>query len=70
MKRIILFLIRRRLHIGLYEAFRFSNQKSSRDFYSIGNTAIWKWDSSIGKLIPSNVSLNWILNDECEIIKL
>lgn len=71
MKRIIIFLIRRRLGIKKYENFRFKNQSSESDFYYFESERLMKvvkCKKSVATL--SNVSLNWLLNDECEIIKL
>lgn len=69
MKRLILFLIRRRLHVNIYEEFRFSNQKSPYDFYFIDHAGIWKYDRSSRRITKSHVSLNWILDDRCKIVK-
>ena len=70
MKRLILFLIRKRLHLRKYEPFKFSNQKSKTDFYYFDNDHLMKCDSSIGTIIESHVSLNWILNDDCCVCDL
>ena len=67
MKRLIFFLIRRRLKLHKWEEFRFSNQKSPYDYYFFGNSSLWKYTHSMGRIIKANVSLNWILDDECEI---
>lgn len=65
--RIVLFLIRRKLGIKKFQEFQFANQKTDA-IYFFGHTGInkrWK-----GEEVPSNVSLKWILNDKCEIIKI
>lgn len=66
MKRLILFLIRRRLHISLYQPFRFNNQKSKYDLYWFTKDGIIKLTGGIE--IKSHVSLNWILDEQCKII--
>ena len=77
MKRLILFLIRRRLGLKLNEQFRFANQNSPYDFYFFTPYALMKYEyrrnvpgiSFMGNLVKAHVSLNWLLDDECEIIK-
>lgn len=68
MKRLILFLIRRKLHVMLYEPFRFNNQKSHYDFYYITNDAVMKYHYLACRTVESNVSLNWLLNKNCKIL--
>lgn len=71
MRRLILFLIRRKLGLAKYEPFQYTNQKSDA-VYFFGATGIWKvWTDKLGrsKLEKSHVSVNWILSDGCEIIK-
>lgn len=71
MKRLIIFLIRKHLGLKLGEEFQFVNQKSDKDTYYFDQEGLikieyvgrYKWESK-----PSNVSLNWLLNDECEIV--
>lgn len=73
MKRIIMFLIRKRLGLKKLERFKFRNQKSQNDYYYFENECLMKevcFDNYSSITIKSNVSLNWILNDECKIIKL
>lgn len=65
LKRLIIFLIRRRLGLKKYQRFRFVNQKSNVDFYYFTETRIEKWNGFATE--KSNVSLNWLLDDECEI---
>lgn len=65
LKRLIIFLIRRRLGLKKYQRFRFANQKSNIDFYYFTETQIEKWNGFATE--KSNVSLNWLLDDECEI---
>ena len=67
MVRLIVFLIRKRLGLGKYELFRFDNQKSKYDCYYFSTHGVKKVRSD-GFISPSNVSLNWLLNKECNII--
>lgn len=67
MRKFILFLIRRKLHVRKWQRFQFANQKTSAEYY-FGENVIWKeWN---GKLEKSHVSLNWLLDPECEICKV
>lgn len=78
MKRLILFLIRRRLGLKLNEPFKFANQNSRYDFYWFTPYALLKYEyredvvgfGLIGSTDKAHVSLNWLLDDECEIIKV
>lgn len=69
MKRLIVFLIRRRLGLKKGEWFRFANQNSPADVY-------YFTDHGVVKLVhgrnarPSRVSLNWLLDDECVVRKV
>ena len=65
-KRLILFLVRRRLGLKKYELFQFTNQKTIAVYY-FSDSGIMK-DNSL-TIAKSNVSLNWLLDDECEIKK-
>lgn len=69
MKRLIIFLIRKRLGLKKYEEFQFVNQKNKKVRYYFGDDAVWKADPGYAKLVESSVSLNWLLNDECAIVK-
>ena len=73
LNKLILFLIRRKLHIRKWQKFRFENQKSKRDYYYFNNKNIIKVQyynkyTKSSLRIPSNVSLNWLLNKKCKII--
>lgn len=72
MTRLILFLIRLKLGLKKGEAFRFTNQKNKNDEYYFSNIGVWKIHT-INDLIHislSNVSLNWLLDPNCEIEKV
>lgn len=66
-KRMIVYLVRKRLGLKRCERFRFVNQKSNA-FYYFTSTQVMKADWSGTR--ESSVSLNWLLNDECTIVKV
>lgn len=73
MTRLILFLVRRKLGLKKGEWFRFTNQKNKEDKYFITNDEVVKMTRSSNGFIyakPSNVSLNWLLDPNCEIEKV
>ena len=67
MKALIIFLIRKRLHLRKGECFQFNNQKGNA-LYFFNRTAVMKITDTNCK--PSNVSLNWLLNKHCRITKV
>lgn len=67
MKRLIIFLIRTRLGVKKYESFRFTGQKSNAVYYFTETGVMKNWR---GEVEPSNVSLNWLLDDNCEVTGL
>lgn len=71
-KRLIIFLVRKRLGLKKYEAFRFSNQKSKTELYYFSDTEVLKIGGMYfeEKSELSSVSLNWLLDDNCQIKKL
>ena len=48
MTRLILLLIRKKLRVKKYEAFRFANQKSKYDYYFFTSNRLMKHGSSFG----------------------
>ena len=66
-KRFIFFLIRRRLGVGLWEAFRFVGQKSNAIYFITEDAVMKEWRNDVDK---SGVSINWLLDDECKIEKV
>ena len=71
MKRLIIFLIRRRLGLKKNERFRFANQKST-DIYWFTDTALVKDVCpylGYEKVVNSGVKLNYLLSDECKVVK-
>ena len=74
MKRLIVFLIRKRLGLKRNEHFRFANQASEKHYYYFTSDCLIKmrWSARWNKYIsdPSGCSLNWLLDDNCEIVKV
>ena len=66
MKRIIVFLIRKRLGLKKEQPFIFSNQRLKEEYYYFTKDMIMK-HTFYGSDRPSNVSLKWLLDDKCEI---
>ena len=66
-KRLILFLIRMRLGLSKFEAFRFANQNSDHDYYYFTSDCILKYTASTQNTRKSNVSINWLLDPNCKI---
>ena len=75
MKRLITFLVRKRLGLKKYQYFRFTNQKTD-DIYYFTETALVKKQlkyvnsDRIVVTLLSGVSLNWLLNKDCKIRKV
>lgn len=67
LKRLIVFLIRRKLGVKKYEGFRFTNQKGNA-VYWFTSEGLFKSESYFTTM--SKVSLNWLLDDECEVKKV
>lgn len=66
-KKLVLFLIRRRLGLKKGETFQFVNQHNKQEYYWFGDDMLWKYELT-GKT-DAHVSLNWLLHDECKIVK-
>lgn len=66
MRRLIIFLIRKKLGLKEYSDFRFANQKSEAVYYFNERELV---KIEYGLITPSNVSLNWLLSDECKITR-
>lgn len=71
MKRLIIFLVRKRLGLKKGEHFRFIEQKHRGDYYYFESECLKKVtvDGNIMVEGLSRVSLNWLLNDDCVIQK-
>ena len=72
MKRLIIFLVRKKLGLKKGEHFRFANQASRYNTYYFTDDAVMKhfgrWKGADD--VKSSVSLNWLLDDECKIVKV
>lgn len=68
MRRFIIFLIRMKLGVKKHQTFRFDNQKSKTDTYYFTATHLLKIEGC--GIREANVSLNWLLDDKCKIIKI
>ena len=72
MNRLIIFLVRKKLGLKKGEHFRFVNQLNPYNTYYFTDNAVMKhfgrWKGSDD--VKSSVSLNWLLDDECEIVKV
>ena len=69
MKKLIIFLIRKRLGLKKFECFGFVGQKSN-DYYWFTEDDVMKFESSSETEKPSSVSLHWLLDDNCKIFKI
>lgn len=86
MRRLIMFLIRRKLGVKKFEYFMFANQKSD-DIYYIDSLNLMKisshdthgkksyrdhplYEGRHAKYSRSSASFNWIMSDECKVLYL
>jgi hypothetical protein len=67
--RLIIFLLRKKFGLKKYEGFRFANQKSKVNAYYFNDTELVKEDVENHIIRLSNVKLNFLLSDECQIVK-
>lgn len=73
MKKLIIYLIRRRMGLKLGERFQFTNQNeiNNEQYYFFTDSALMKiWtnkNSGREYITYAGVSLNWLLDDKCEI---
>lgn len=66
LSKLIIFLIRMKLHLRKGEQFQFDNQKTD-SVYWFTEGALMKMER--GFRYESSVSLNWLLNKDCKIRK-
>lgn len=69
-RRIVIFLVRKRLGLKTYEGFRFINQASKTNWYMFTNSELLKVTYNNTYIRQSSVSLNWLLDDKCVIKKV
>lgn len=67
MRRLVLFLIRKKLGLRKYECFKFNNQKTEAVYYFTESNIVKSWR---GQTMLSGVSVNWLLDDNCKIEKV
>ncbi len=67
MKRIIMFLLRKKLGLRKDQRFQFDGQKSDAVYYISGSHIMKHYR---GRTTLSNVSVNWLLSDECDVIPM
>lgn len=66
-KKLILYLIRKKLGVKKFETFMFVGQKSPINFYYFDENNLLKVEPDKGCTWKSHVSLNWLLDDKCKI---
>ena len=67
MRRLVIFLIRKRLRLKKYEEFRFVGQKSYAVYYFTEQSLMKRWR---GQTMQSGVSVNWLLDNDCSIERI
>lgn len=64
MRKIVIFLIRKKLGLRTYEKFRFVNQKTDAIYYFTEGNIMKLWRN---QTMLSGVSVNWLLDKDCKI---
>lgn len=64
LEKLIIFLIRLKLHLKRGQAFQFDNQKTDSVYWFTEGT-LMKMEN--GHRYEASVSLNWLLNRDCKI---
>lgn len=67
LKRLIIFLVRKKLGVKKWQEFQFANQKSTVDRYFFTDNDLSKYVGEEGIVRPAKVNLNWLLDDDCEL---
>lgn len=65
MNKLVLYLVRKRLGLKKFELFRFIGQKSKTVYFFADQRIVKVYRG--GKEVPSRVSLNWLISDNCKI---
>lgn len=68
--KLIVFFLRRKFGLKKYQSFRFKNQRSKVNAYYFTDDELMKSDVENTTIRPSNVKLNYLLSDECQIEKV
>lgn len=63
--RLIIFLVRIKLGLKKYERFQFVGQKSDAMYYFTKRNVMKICGN--GYIRPSGVSINWLVNEDCEV---
>ena len=66
MRKLVIFLIRKKLGLKKYEKFRFVNQKTDAIYYITEDNIMKIWRN---QTMLSGVSVNWLLDNDCEIYR-
>lgn len=66
MRKIVIFLIRKKLGLRKYEKFRFVGQKTDAIYYFTEDNVMKIWRN---QTMLSGVSVNWLLDNDCKIHK-
>lgn len=69
LRRLIIFLVRKKLGLKKYQTFQFKNQKSDIEYYWFNEDTVRKMCNN-GIAEDSSVSLNWLLSDDCVVIAI
>lgn len=64
MNRFIIFLIRKKLGLKKFQHFKFIGQKTDAVYWFTESNIMKRWN---GHTTLSGVSVNWLLDNECEI---
>lgn len=64
MRRFVIFLIRKKLGLKKFEKFTFVGQKTDAVYYFTESGVMKFWNNHT---CLSGVSVNWLLDDDCEI---
>lgn len=64
MRKLVIFLIRKRLGLKKYEHFRFIEQKTNAVYYFTEDNLMKYWRN---QTMLSGVSLNWLIDANCKI---
>lgn len=72
MRRLIIYLVRKRLGLKKFQNFRFANQKDNSVYYFTNYglrkvETVGEGENSYTRSMRSRVSLNWILDDDCKV---
>ena len=72
MRRLIVYLVRKRLGLKKFQTFKFTNQKDDTTYYFTNyelrkHETVGEGENSYSRCMRSRVSLNWLLDDDCKV---